>query len=342
MSELKTFQIYFFFLCLLGVAGCGDSKRVDVSKIDLDVRIERFDQELSAISPSAVASQNTALQRKYGNFYTDFMEKMLGAGNPAEPAFAATLQQVLTDKDFIALREEVAAKFPDMKQQEQELTDAFRHVKYYFPKQRIPRLVTFFSGFTVQTPIGNDYIGIGLDMFLGDSKFYPALVQSIPLYLSRRFNKANITPRVMETFIREEMFPEPGNLETFLDRMVYNGKILYLMQSVMPDVPDSVLVGYTTSQQQWAEEFEAEIWGLFLEQNLLFETDYMKIQMYLSEAPFTPGLGEKNESAPKLGVFTGWKIVQQYMEREKGVTLQQLMSETDYQKILNLSKYKPK
>jgi len=62
----------------------------------------------------------------------------------------------------------------------------------------------------------------------------------------------------------------------------------------------------------------------------------------LSEGPFTPGLGERTESAPKLGVWTGWQIVRKYMKENKGVTVAQLMAERDAQKILNLSKYKPK
>jgi len=68
----------------------------------------------------------------------------------------------------------------------------------------------------------------------------------------------------------------------------------------------------------------------------------MKIQTYLNEAPFTPGLGEKNESAPRLGIWTGWQIVRQYMENHADITLQQLMANNDAQTILNDSKYRPK
>ena len=68
----------------------------------------------------------------------------------------------------------------------------------------------------------------------------------------------------------------------------------------------------------------------------------MKIQKYLTDAPFTPGLGDHNESAPKLGIWIGWQIVKKYMDKNPDVTLQQLMKETDAQKILHASRYKPK
>ncbi len=138
------------------------------------------------------------------------------------------------------------------------------------------------------------------------------------------------------------MFPEPDHLNSFLERMIYNGKIMYLMNSVLPDVPDSVIIGYTRKQQKWCETYEADIWAYFLQENLLYETDYIKTQKFLSEAPFTPGIGEGNDSAPKLGIYIGWQIVKKYMSENPGITPLQLMQDTKYQEILNRSHYKPK
>jgi hypothetical protein len=82
------------------------------------------------------------------------------------------------------------------------------------------------------------------------------------------------------------------------------------------------------------------MWANFLDQNLLYSTDELKYSKFLNEAPFTSGLD--NESAPQLGVWTGWQIVRKYMEENPKITLAQLMNDKDYQKILKLSKYKPK
>lgn len=238
----------------------------------------------------------------------------------------------------------MAQTFPNLEKPQLELDQAFRYIRYYYPQQKFPRLISFISGFAVQTPIGNDYIGIGLDMFLGKNgeRFYPALRQSIPEYISRRFNPENISPRVIEAFIREEMFPENDANRNLLSKMVYNGKILYFMDTVLPEIPDVLKISYTKEQLQWCQDYEAEIWAYFLENELLFESDYLIIQKYLAEAPFTPGIGENSSSAPKLGVWTGWQIVKQYMERNPDISIQQLMLENDAQKILAASKYKPR
>lgn len=340
----KSKQIYLIFFIGLVLTACTRNKKIDVSNIPVDVKIERFDQDFDAMRTKPMAQQAIYLQKKYGIFYKDFIEQILRAGSVNDTAYFATLRQVFAGKAYVDLKHDVDSVYQDgVDKQNDELTDAFRRIKYYYPKKNLPKVYAYFSGFQAQSSIGNGYIGIGLDLFLGaNSRFYPALVENFPRYLSRRFNKANIAPRVTEGIAREDMFPENDNDRSLLTKMIYNGKILYFMDQVLPDVPDSTKIGYTTKQLKWCDDFKADIWTFFIEQNLLYETDYQKIQTYLNEAPFTPGLGEKNESAPKLAVWTGWQIVRQYMSKHPEVTLQQLMADEDAQKILNEAKYRPK
>jgi len=339
----KTKQIYLFFLTVILLGSCKHHK-IDVSNIPVNVKIERFDKDFDDLSSKPFATQVPYLQNKYGLFYKDFIEQILQAGQIKDTAYYQTIRSLLKGQPYIDLKHDVYAVYPgDMDAQNDELTDAFRRIKYYYPKQNIPKFYAYFSGFELQTTIGNNYIGIGLDLFLGaDSRFYPSLTEAFPHYLSRFFTPGNITPRVIEGFAREDMFPENDDNKSLLAKMIYNGKIMYFMDQVLPDVPDSTKIGYTAKQLDWCNSYEASIWAYFLQEDLLYETDYPKIQQYLTVAPFTPGLGEKNESAPKLGVWAGWQIVRKYMDKHPEVTLQQLMAEPDEQKILNGAKYHPK
>ncbi len=341
MLKTRTRQIYTFFL-IISLFSCGRTSRVDVSGIDVKVTIERFDRALDSLTPTNVLAKNQQWLQYYGYFYADYMQYMLEAGNPLDSAHVASvLKTVMATADFGALKASVYETFPDMAVQEEGLTDAFRHLKYYFPAIDVPRVIAFFSGFAVQTPIGKDYIGIGLDMFLGaDSRFYPALRGSIPQYLSRRFTPENIVPRVVESYVREELYPQDALDVSLLQHMVYQGKVMYVMERVMPDVADSLLIGYTDAQWEWANHFERDIWAWFLQEDLLYEADYNRIQKYLGEAPFTPELGEQNESAPKLAVFIGWNMVRAYMDRHPDVDLAGLMGIKDAQAILDGSNYR--
>ena len=341
MLKIHAPQIYCFFL-IITLVSCKGTKRVDVSHIDVDITIERFDQALDSLHTANILQKNRQWLDHYSYFYADYMQYMLEAGNPLDSLrLEGVLREVIETDDFKALKASVYETYPDVSEQEAGLTDAFKHLKYYFPDIDIPRFIAFFSGFAVQTPIGEGYLGIGLDMFLGgDSEFYPALRESIPYYLSRRFTPENMVPRVVESYVREELYPQ-GELDvSLLQHMVYQGKILYVMERTMPDVADSLKIGYTQEQWVWANRFERDIWAWFLQENLLYETDYNRIQKYLGEAPFTPELGEQNESAPKLGAFIGWKIVRKYMERNPEATLEDLLRISEAQQVLDKAGYR--
>jgi gliding motility-associated lipoprotein GldB len=334
-------QIYLFFLSLVVLFSCNQDHKPDVSNVKVDIKIDRFEQDLYQGKNKDIASTDKFLANKYGYFYDDFVHKMVGNSTISGPEMLKILYK---DKAYTDLNSEVDSIYPNVKNVEKELTQSFKYIKYYYPKAKIPRFITLLSGFAYQITTGNDYMGIGLDMFLGrNSKFYGAIVQSVPLYQSRRFEPQYIVPRVTEVYAREELFHERDEDQSLLAKMVYNGKILYFMDQVLPEnTADTLKIGYTGKQMAWCKQYEGNIWAYLLENELLFETDYPKIQVYLSDGPFTPQLGERRSSAPKLGVWLGWQIVRKYMAENPKVTLKQLMETTDAQQILTQAKYKPK
>ncbi|MBE5319571.1 gliding motility lipoprotein GldB [Pedobacter sp. MR2016-19] len=340
MYNVKHWQIYLIFLFAITFISCKQSNRPDVSNIQVDIKIERFDKELFNGKNKNVIDVDKQLTSNYGVFYDDFIHRILDS----KYSNTESLTNLYQDQAYTDLSKEVDSVFPNLKVQEEGLNETFKYIKYYYPKAKIPKFISFASGFAYQMPVGDNYLGIGLDMFLGkDSKFYRAIVQSVPLYLSRRFAPEYIVPRVAETYAHEELFAEPDDNRTLLSKMIFQGKVLYFLDQVLPEnLSDSIKIGYTQQQLDWVQNFEGDIWAYFLENNYLYETDYQKIQVFLSEGPFTPGLGENRDSAPKLGVWMGWQIVKKYMKAHPDVTLQQLMADNDAQKILNQSKYKPK
>lgn len=344
--KFSTVQIYLFFLILF-VSSCQHSttiKRPNVSNLKFNVTIDRFDTKFSLLKPADILQKNTYWQGKYPHFYSDYMTKMLEIGDPADSLYIQEIvTAVLKKKDFVDLSAAVAKRFPNLDRQEKELTEAFRYIKYYYPDYKVPKLIGFIGGFSYQTILGEDYFGIGLDMFLGaDSEFYPALIKSIPMYISRRFTPENIAPRVVETVLRQDLFPQvEGDVNT-LQHMVYNGKILYAMDVLLEDATDSLKIGYTSKQLAWAKRYQEDIWSWFIQEDLLYSTDYLGIQQYFSEAPFTKELGENNESAPKLGSYIGWMMVRKYMEKHPELDIIGLFAVEDAQEILADSKFKGK
>ncbi|SEM98574.1 hypothetical protein SAMN05216436_11028 [bacterium A37T11] len=339
MSYFNNLQTYLFFFILL-LAACNGQKRPDISHINLLVKIDRFDQALDSLVPLNVETKNRQWQKQFGLFYKDFMNYMVKAGDPADTLTAASNLRIISKTaDFRALSTAVKKTFPDLSYYEEQLTQSFKLLHYYFPEVSPPRLISFFSGFSVQVPVGEDYIGIGLDMFLGaKSEFYPALRESIPFYLSKRFTPEHIVPRVIETFLTEDLYLRQDADRTMLEKMIYSGKILYIMDLVLPaDTDDGLKIGYTSQQIAWANAHEDALWNWFIEEKLVYDTDNKRIQRYLEEEPFTPEFGKN--SSPKLAIYLGWQIIRKFMSRHSEITLPKLLSEHNAQRILTESGY---
>lgn len=338
----RTSQIYLFFLIsILLVSGisCKRSKfDVDLSGIEADIKIRRFEKDLFSIDRNRIREEALGLERAYPQFYQLYFENIVRFGAVTDTAYLNIVKDFIGNRDMLTLKHDVDSVYPDVSSIEKGLSDAFRHYKYYFPKGTIPEVITFLSGFNNGIVNADSLLAIGLDMFLGkDYKYYPSV--GFPQYIINKLIPDNVVPSAMKGFAKSE-FEENTEDRTMLDKMIYEGKVLYFMDAVLPEVHDTLKIGYTAQQLQWCKDYEVAIWSLFIDKNLLYSTDELGYNKYIQEAPFTAGLD--NNSAPMIGVWAGWQIVRKYMEENPNVTLAQLMKEQDYQKILKLSKYKPK
>ena len=148
-----------------------------------------------------------------------------------------------------------------------------------------------------------------------------------------------IVPDCMKGWATSE-FEYDNSQKDLLSKMVYNGKILYFMDALLPHIENSRKIGYTSDQIIWCKHNESNIWAFFIEHKLLYSTDHAENIKYIGEAPFTPGFPEG--SPGRVGQWLGWQIVRAYMDNNPDVSLSELMEEeNDAQKILTKSKYKP-
>ena len=124
-----------------------------------------------------------------------------------------------------------------------------------------------------------------------------------------------------------------------LDEMIYQGKILYLLDKVLPYTEDSIKFGYTTNQVKFCNKNEYMMWSFFIEKKLLYTKDFKLVNKYCGEAPFSTGMPD--DSPGRTGIWLGWKIVTAFMKNNKNITIEQLMMNNNAKQILNSSRYKP-
>jgi len=329
---------FFIFLALSSVliVSCGKNRfDVDTSKINLKLEIKRLDKDLMASYPDTPDVYN--LIKEYGSFLDLYSNFIIQTGDPSKKDFLLGIMDFNKYCNDYQIPARVNLVFGDFKTQEKELTDAFKHFKYYFPEKKIPTIYTFLSNFSNSIVVDNGVLGIGLDKYLGsDYEVYPKL--GLDQYKILKMNKGMLTSDCMLATGQSE-FPYKDSVNNLINQMVYNGKIQYFMDAMLPLVPDTIKFGYTTQQMEWATHNEKKMWAYMVENQMLFSTDELVIRKMVGDGPFTTLFA--NNSAPRAGVFLGWKIVSRYMDKHPEISLQQLMKDNDYQGILNSASYKP-
>jgi hypothetical protein len=288
-----------------------------------------------------------SLAKEYPAFFDIYFNKLLGFKYGEDSSFFfKSLNGFIKDEKILELERKVINKFDDMSEIEESLTNAFAYMNYYFPSFEQPNVYTLFAEYTIQLFLfeeenGKDALGLGLDMFLGADFPYGSYFPDNPSfssYLTRSFNKDHIVKKTVEALIQDRM-SDPKQ-QRLLDIMIYNGKKLYALDKVLPEVHDSIVMEFTSEQMNWCEQNELEMWAFFFKEELFYETDINKINKYIYPSPHSPGMPDV---APgRTGNYMGWKIVEAYMKKFPKTGLEELFELEDAQKLLELSKYKPK
>jgi len=179
-----------------------------------------------------------------------------------------------------------------------------------------------------------------LDMYLGkDFKIYKQLGAAVPKFISRRFSQEYILSDCFKE-ISYQYIKHKNSENSLLDAMILEGKRLLFTESMLPDAPDSLIFPVPQEKIQWAIDNEVNIWGFLIEKNFLYSKDNTVILKFISEAPFTNFFGQ--QSPGRIGAWVGWQICRSWVQKNPDKKLSDLMNETDAQKILSESKYKPK
>ncbi len=329
----------FILVVFVSFFACKKENRlnIDVSNIKADVKVERFDVEFFTMQPDKIYYEIPKFEKKYGDFFKIYNIDLIGVGLPSQKDYYKHLQDFFDYCDGMSLTDEVWSVFPQNSDYIQKsLESPFKHYKYYYPQEKIPRIITAITGFNVSVFTGKGFVGISLDKYLGaDFKPYSTMFEK---YISRRMDKKMIPVDVMKALCVAE-FPFHDSVNTVITNMIYQGRIQYFLDAMLPNTADTLKWGYTRVQYGWANKYQSKIWDYMVSQNILFSNKVMDIKTFTGEAPFTTPF--QNNSAPRAGSFIGYKIVQSYMKNNKNVTLQELMKEKDYMKIYNQSFYEP-
>jgi hypothetical protein len=340
MRARNLILITLIFSMLFMVSCRKNSNRVNVSPIKLKVEVKRLEKDIFSLDPEKIPSEVPSLKAKYGAFLQLF-SYAISTGDINDPSFGDFLVRFCTDKLNYEVYSSVIKEYPDIEQIRKGIEDGFRHYRYYFPARNIPAVYTCTSGFNYSVFTSDSLVGIGLDRYLGNKYDYYKRLQ-IYNYLAARMNSRYIVPDVMYGWGSREWdfsaMKYPA--DNVMSEMIHLGKLKYFEKCMLPEVNDSIIFGFTGSQLKFCSKNEDQMWLYIIEQNLLFSTDRFVIRKLTDEAPFTSFFS--SESPGRAAVWIGFRIVESYMMKNRNVTLEELMNNTDVQSILEKARYSPR
>jgi len=301
---------------------CNDSDKIEeeISKIDVQLNVSRFDVEFA----DAEASTLPVLKKKYPYLFP---------ANYADSVWVAKLSDTIQ----LELSSEVKKAFPDFLAETDDLTNLYKHIKYYFPETKVPDIVTLTSDvqYASRVVLVDTLLLIGLDNYLGAKHHF---YERIPKYIAEDLDKTFLVSDVAEAYTNK-IVPRLND-RSFLAQMIFYGKKLYLKDKFMPNASDAEKIGYSQDELDWAMANENPIWRNFIEQEHLYSTDRELAKRFLDPAPFSKfGLELDIESPGRLGRYIGWQMVRSFMNKND-VSPQQLLN-LSAEEIFKKSNYKP-
>ncbi len=339
------------FVSLLFLLSCNNKKNApDVSSIKTDVTIIRFDNDFFALDTTKVQEGLQRIEKKYPAFLPLYFKYFAPVKDIAQQQNLPFDSALIRYYRFIKpLAVAASQRFADMNDVEKSLSQNLRYVKYYFPSFVTPAVLTSVESLNPDNPTeiyGTSYyqdtLVISLQMFLG--KDYPAYDPAqYPDYLRRRFQSQYIVPNSIKAIV-EELYPDSSQSATLVERMIEKGKQWWLMKKFLPQVPDSLITGYSTQQTEWVAGNEGNVWGSVVQNENLFSIEPATIQNYIGEGPFTQTLPHDNSGggAPgNIGPWLGWRMIIAFEEKNSKLTVDQILH-TTAKKIFEEAKYKPK
>ncbi|MCQ2262469.1 MAG: DUF2268 domain-containing protein [Bacteroidales bacterium] len=327
MKRIPTILLCILLICCLVCCNHKSDKHQEN-----DIQIKRFEQVLFKTDPQK-------LPQKLFEVKDDFDSPLISL-YPDDPQYMQMLSGFVADpvvKDIFHITDSC---FPELFWLEHQLTEAFEKMQELHPAMRCDKVFSFVGcDFNYATRVVYDEgdLRISLDQYALPHMQQYGFFQT-PQYILAQCDSTRILPDCLATIARNYIVKPEGEQLSLLDYMVMEGKVQYFLSQVAPNIDETAKLRYTPEQLDWMEKNEEIVWAYFVQNRLLYETDYMRIHNFIDDAPKTNIF---KDSAPRTIEYIGSRIVKAYMDKNK-VSLSELFENANSQEILSQSGYRPR
>lgn len=264
---------------------------------------------------------------------------------PDEPGYIEMAQSYASDPTMREVYRITDSLYHDLSDIEQDLSHAMERARKLYPSMQLPsRFFTMVTGdfdnYPYRVYSNMSDLGVSIDQYalssMGKYQYF-----GIPSHIVRLCSRQYIVADCMNCIASlncSSLDDKRTGEATLLDHAIAEGKVIYFLEKTLPHTHDTILMRYTKEQMDWMKKNTANVWSWLLQNRMLYNTDLSLFRNLIDDAPKTNAFGDG--SAPRTVSYIGWQIVRAYMKKG-GATMQQLFEETDSQKILNQSGWRP-
>lgn len=314
-------------------------REVPIGDTPLAITIGRLDRDLFHGAADSIRARSLKAYAVHGEFYRTYIEDILQGAPLEDPDLAVVLQRFTTDPDWMRAQHGVDSVLGDMEQQRMEFEGAFKRLKVLFPDSLTPRIIAYNSGFNYGIYPTDSVLGIGVEWFIGsDHPVIGYLAQeAFPQYVKDRMRPEMLVPSAIKGWLLVHYTRDISG-EDLLANLVETGKVMALLDVLLPDTDRALKFAFSKEQLDWCEANEYGIWRDLVSKDQLFSRSADDIGRWMNDGPFTSGL--PRESPGHVGEWIGYRMVQAYMASQPGSSFEQLMRVEDPRLVLKT--YRPR
>ena len=333
-------NISWSIILFIAFIGCSKTVKSNMNseKQNNKISILRFDKDLYQYLKAPSNSLEDSLNNKYPNLGKTLSLSVSNSYLPNDSDQTYTiLRNYFSHPALMNIYYDASFRvYNNVNSFEDALHKVQNRIHEYMPTQKLPRLAMHVSGFKENVIVLNGLISLSCDKYLGSE--YPAYQSFFEPYQRQQMTPEYIVRDYLKAWLVSDIVKQNDHHKTsLLTSIIHEGKILYILSQLLPDVPNRIIIGYTDQQLTWNQENEKNIWNAIIKQNHLYTTDYLIISKYILDAPFTSTISA--QSPGRSGAWVGWQIVNEYIKKTN-TSIEELLT-ADAATILKLSKYNP-
>lgn len=317
----------------------GDKYHIDINDQELELDWVRLDQELFGHSDLEMPAKCIYLQERVGGFFKLYVEDLLRLAPIDSPQLPAMLIGFTNDPDWRNAQNQVDTVLGQLALERLQMTDAFKRLRVLYPDAVVPQVVLFNAGFNYGVVPLDTVLGVGVEWFIGSDKEVIKYLapENFPQYLKDRMNPEMLVPSAIKGWLLAHYASDVSGQDV-LEHLIARGKVLVLLEALIPESAEHDQLAFTKEQLLWCEENAFEMWQELIRSEMLYSKKAEDIGRFMNDGPFTNGF--PRESPGHIGEFIGKRIVQSYWEANPDLDLLDVLNEPDAQSFLRT--YKPR